>query len=247
VGAIAHYLEDSGIPTTSISLVRENTVLIRPPRALWVPFELGRPFGTPNEPQFQLRVVRAALGLLERSDGTVILEDFPDDAPGQGDADSMEGLVCPVSFRVPASGDRSDPLTRILAEVEQLAPWHEVFVDSCGESMVGVSALPVADAARLLDEIRVSGKSATIEDEDLGKALRFASEDVRNWYLEAASARPGGAAAPRELADWFWGETSAGELILTLHPLCLASDNPQLRSVATSMLVPRAQHHRLTG
>ena len=81
MGAASHFLEDEGIATTGISLVRVNTEQMQLPRFLWVPFELGRPFGAPNEPDFQRRVLRSALELLERSDGPVILEDFPDDAP----------------------------------------------------------------------------------------------------------------------------------------------------------------------
>ena len=69
MSAIAHYLEEAGIPTTGISLVRDNTERMRPPRALWVPFELGRPFGAPNDADFQSEVLRAALALLERPDG----------------------------------------------------------------------------------------------------------------------------------------------------------------------------------
>ena len=44
VGATAHYLEEEGLATAGVSLVRENTERLRPPRFLWVPFELGRPF-----------------------------------------------------------------------------------------------------------------------------------------------------------------------------------------------------------
>ena len=61
--------------------MRENTEQMQLPRFLWVPFELGRPFGAPGEPDFQRRVLIAALALLERDDGPVILEDFPDEAP----------------------------------------------------------------------------------------------------------------------------------------------------------------------
>ena len=35
--------------TTGISLVRENTASMQPPRALWVPFPLGRPLGVPDD------------------------------------------------------------------------------------------------------------------------------------------------------------------------------------------------------
>jgi len=75
VGGLAHYLEDEGIPTTQISLIREHTLQISPPRALWVPFELGNPLGAPGEPELQTRVLRAVLGLLERETGPV-LEDW---------------------------------------------------------------------------------------------------------------------------------------------------------------------------
>ena len=75
MGGLAHYLEDEGIPTTQISLIREHTLQIHPPRALWVPFELGHPLGAPNEPELQTRVLRGVLRLLERETGPV-LEDW---------------------------------------------------------------------------------------------------------------------------------------------------------------------------
>ena len=80
MGALAYYLELAGMPTTQISLIREHTEAIRPPRALWVPFMLGRPLGAPNDPEFQTRVLRAALKLLDAPSGPV-LEDYPEDAP----------------------------------------------------------------------------------------------------------------------------------------------------------------------
>jgi hypothetical protein len=81
VSALAHYLEEERIATVAISLIRPQTENTRPPRALWVPFELGRPFGPPGEAAFQRRVILAALGMLERDNGPVIIEDFPDDDP----------------------------------------------------------------------------------------------------------------------------------------------------------------------
>mgnify|MGYP003335126148 CR=1 FL=1 len=65
MGALGHYLEQGGIATTAISLIREHTEAIRPPRALWVPFELGRPFAVPHDAAFQRRVLIAVLRLLE--------------------------------------------------------------------------------------------------------------------------------------------------------------------------------------
>jgi len=81
VSALAHYLEEEGLATVAISLIRPQTENTKPPRALWVPFELGRPFGPPGDAAFQRRVILAALGMLERDKGPVIIEDFPDDDP----------------------------------------------------------------------------------------------------------------------------------------------------------------------
>ena len=123
MGAVSHFLEDEGIATTGISLVRVNTERMELPRFLWVPFELGRPFGAPHEPEFQRRVLRAALGLLERRDGPVVLEDFPDDAPAGADDDDGPGWSCPVSF-AGAAGDDAGLTGEVLAELRRLAPWQ---------------------------------------------------------------------------------------------------------------------------
>ena len=79
MGVIAREIEEAGVATTSISMVREHTKQVKPPRALFVPYPFGHPLGKPNDPELQLRVIRAALTLLERPGGPV-LEDFPDDA-----------------------------------------------------------------------------------------------------------------------------------------------------------------------
>ena len=77
MSALAHYFQEEGLATTAIALVRQHAEKIRPPRALWVPLHLGRPLGAPDEPEFQKRVLRAALALLESADGPAVLEHFP--------------------------------------------------------------------------------------------------------------------------------------------------------------------------
>ena len=152
MSALGHFLETAGIATAGISLVRENTELMRPPRALWVPFELGRPFGAPHAPAFQMRVLLSALALLDRTDGPVILEDFPDDAP---ESDSTASLVCPVNFPKPPNPDESDLLRAVLAETASLAPWHALFMETHGRSIATVSGLDIDAAAR--DVITAAG------------------------------------------------------------------------------------------
>ena len=91
MSALSYFLEREGLLTTGISLVRENTASMQPPRALWVPFPLGRPLGKPGDAAFQHAVIRSALGLLEHRSGPV-LEDYPVDAPAE-----VAAMACPVS------------------------------------------------------------------------------------------------------------------------------------------------------
>ena len=78
VGLIQRALEAAGIATVSISLLREITEKVRPPRALFVPFPLGYPLGRPHDADLQTRIMRAAFALLERVDAPV-LEDFAEE------------------------------------------------------------------------------------------------------------------------------------------------------------------------
>ena len=81
MSALGHYLEEEGIATVAIALIRPQAENTKPPRALWVPFELGRPFGPPSDAAFQKRVLLTALGMLVEGGGPVRIIDFPEDDP----------------------------------------------------------------------------------------------------------------------------------------------------------------------
>jgi hypothetical protein len=68
-------IERAGIATVSISLLREVTSALKPPRALFAPFPMGYPLGEPNNAPLQHRIIAAALGLLERN-SVPVLEEF---------------------------------------------------------------------------------------------------------------------------------------------------------------------------
>ena len=103
MGGLAHYLEEEGLTTTQISLIRKHTEAIKPPRALWVSFELGRPFGKPNDADFQRRVLSAALDLLNKKEGPILI-DYAEEADDSG----LEGpWACPVNLN-PAEEDLSE-------------------------------------------------------------------------------------------------------------------------------------------
>ena len=55
--------------TVGVTLVREHTEKVKPPRALWVPYPYGRPLGKPGNAALQHQVIRAALDLYAAADG----------------------------------------------------------------------------------------------------------------------------------------------------------------------------------
>lgn len=70
---LAAVIEEIGIPTVSIVLVREIAEAVRPPRALCVPFPFGYPLGKPNDAETQRRVMMRAFALLD-ADAPVIAD-----------------------------------------------------------------------------------------------------------------------------------------------------------------------------
>lgn len=219
--------------TTQISLIREHTEAIKPPRALWVPFMLGRPFGVPNDAAFQERVLLAALKLLEAPSGPV-LADYPEDAPGSGD--DAQGVACPVSFVQAADDDISSAFVR---EVEELRPWHDRARERRGRSMVGLSKLPAIDAANVIVRLLRDNRVAGIDGLNAGETIKLMCEDLRTYYYEAAAARPGAPNADA-IQHWFWHDTAGGRVFLALHKKCLASADASLQKLCATSLVPRA-------
>ena len=77
VGLVQAAIEREGISTVSITLLREVTKVIQPPRSLFVPYPLGYPLGEPNNPTLQHRIIAAALALLDRSEVPLVAEFNP--------------------------------------------------------------------------------------------------------------------------------------------------------------------------
>lgn len=67
VGLVQSVIENSGIPTVSITLLREVTERVKPPRALAVDRALGYPLGEPGDANLQKRILMAAFELLSQS------------------------------------------------------------------------------------------------------------------------------------------------------------------------------------
>lgn len=76
MGLIQSVIEKSGIPTVSITVCKDLTAKVCPPRALFVDRPFGYPLGGPGDEALQTRILLAALALLSRPVDTPLLVDF---------------------------------------------------------------------------------------------------------------------------------------------------------------------------
>jgi len=205
---------------------------INPPRALWVSFMLGRPFGVPNDAAFQARVLTAALRLLEAPSGPVLAV-YPEDAPASDD--EAQGVACPVSF---AQAADSSPEAALVREVDELQPWHDRARERRGHSMVGLSKLSPVAAAQALAQFLRDQTITSIDGLNTGETVKLVCEDLRTYYYEAAAARPGTPNADA-IQNWFWHDTACGQAFLALYKICVASSEASLQKLQATSLVPR--------
>ena len=72
-------MEREGVATVSVSIVREITAELAPPRAVFVPWPLGHPFGRAGNIEQQRAVLYDMIGLLESAGepGALIERDHP--------------------------------------------------------------------------------------------------------------------------------------------------------------------------
>ena len=238
MSALGHYLEEEGVATVAISLIRPQTENTKPPRALWVPFELGRPFGPPSDSAFQKRVILAALRLLERATGPVVIADFPEDDPR---AEPDPAWRPPLPPSAPIGGSAASLAAQLEMEIVKLQGAHRMWVAQHGRTTTGLSGLPIGEAAGYVaDWLRGKAPPSPREGFSAALTLRFAVDDVKAYCLEAAAA---GAFRPssRQLGDWFWNEGAAGAAIFALREVLQASEDERLRLIAGNFMVPAAR------
>lgn len=238
MGALGHYLEEEGIATVGISLIRPQTENTKPPRALWVPFELGRPFGPPSDPAFQKRVILAALRMLERDTGPVVIEDFPYDDPRAIPDPVWRPPFIPTGV---ATSQAETLAAGLETEILLLRGTHELWVSQYRRTTVGLSGLPIGECARYVaDWLRGEVPPSSREGFSAPLILRFAVDDLKAFCLEAAAA---GRAKPssRQLGDWLWNETATGAAIQALRIALQASEDERLRLIVSNFMVPAAR------
>ena len=242
VGGLAHFFEDEGLATTQISLIRIHTEKISPPRALWVPFELGRPLGAPNNVDFQKKVLLQVLGLLEAKNGPVLM-DFPEEVPVSDTP--VQPLACPVSFQAPAQQmtETEAKCNAFKREVAAMRTWYDLAVEKRHRTTVGVSGVDfdkIPDfICSFFEDIPQKSLNSNLA---LHSMLNLAVDDLRAYYTEALTAQPGqDGLSSQRLNDWFWNETLAGEIIFDVRTICKKSSDPFLKLAGNVLLVPAEQ------
>ena len=240
MGALANFIERAGVATASISLIREQSEAVRPPRALWVPFALGRPLGSAADPEFQKQVLRSALGMLATATEPTI-EDYPVEAPVEA---APGEWACPVSFAV---AEDSSITARLVAEVTRLAPWSSETRAARGRTLFGVTGAgpeQIHSLARAFGSIAETGNLTELPAEgvewafDMPLLIRHLADDLRTFYHEAIAAQPGPSAPNHEaLNDWIFGGTALGDasLVIAGH---LTKDNSPYALLVRGLLIP---------
>lgn len=205
--------------------------------------------GAPDAPGFQKKVLLAALGLLEESEGPII-KDFPGDAPVS--ERGFTPAACPVSFGAPTGqGEGIDDVGKLMAafreEAEGLQNWFDIGFKKRGRTTTGTSKLSLGEIIDLFsDFVKGDMPESPISGTSLDIVMKLASEDLKAHYAEAVSAQPGGPSGPDALANWFWGETFASRVLGKVRERALSCDEKELNILGSFLLIPRNQLHRFT-
>ena len=199
-------MEETGLPTCSLVLLKEHAQRTKPPRALFVPFPYGYALGKPDDPGFQHKVLAAALELFAAS--SPILAEFsePADAPAQL---VQAGAVVPLS----TDADPANELTMMRAYYERWVAEHD------GRTAVGNSGVPQRRFRGLVRFLQgyASGAATDFPERPAGTPvplfIRHAADDLKAFMFEARmQQRPQD--RDNTLHEWFWSQTAIGLLLV---------------------------------
>ncbi len=201
--------------------------------------------GPPNNPEFQTKVLLAALNLFEATSGPV-LEDFPEDAPVSEVGNTI--TACPVNFyqEEPDMSETDKLCSSFKKELMSMRPWYEMSVKKKGRTTVGVSALDMDVIADFLCSF-LTGElpNSPREDLSLPYTLNLATDDLKAYYFEGITSQPGqDSPSGKVISDWFWGETLAGKLLLMIKEICKKNEDGLMQVVGKILIVPSEQAHR---
>gem|GEM_PF-54911 len=239
MSVIQREIEKAGVATVSLSLVKEFTQKVRPPRALWVPFAFGRPLGAPGNVKVQRKVLTKAFALLKMESGPV-LEDFQlDPEDEQLDAQyqtmgkrcgptgcSLDEMFADTPADVFVETAYGGNFAAVLQEIDTLQSAHQRYrAQRKGRTSIGASGITpehIAESARAIDAFilkqPVKWAAARLPNHaELTESLfvRLSIDDLKAFYMEARvemAPEDGGDASKTN--DWFWLDTWSGRMII---------------------------------
>ena len=184
--------------------------------------------GPPNRPEIQIDVLRRTFALVNEPSGPALL-DYPDvmeDEPLKGTPWS-----CPVTFPAAVPETEADALAaQLKQEARMLRPWFDEGLHRRGRTTVGTSGKDASSLDEMLEILArfVVNTELKIPDgyaHPMPQLLRYITDDVRDFYNEAAISKPGAAfPTPEELLEWFFLTTIAGDVFYEVRERLLAAD-----------------------
>ena len=131
-------------------------------------------------------------------------------------------------------------LSEVREEMEALRPDYAAAIEARGRTTVGASGLAIEELAPFIISF-LDGEIPKSPRKGMAAIplLKLAVEDLEAYYTETRTHRDG--IDDLELmGKWFWEETKAGRLLLSLEAVSIASDNKvMLQIVEMSLMAPR--------
>ena len=222
---LARAIEEAGLPTSAIVFIKEQTERVKPPRALFVPFPFGFALGKPDAPEFQHKVLAAALELF-KSESAPVLAEFPEDADAP--VRLLQASAARANLTTGIDTDPADEVTALRGYYER---WVE---DHDGRTGVGISGVPQRQWRGLMKYLHAfaQGEDVTYADMPEGvtepRFLKLVADDLKAFYMEARMCqRP--EQQNNDLQSWFWAETAGGTMLAKIAARLDASEDPTVK------------------
>jgi len=150
------------------------------------------------------------------------IADYPREAP-DGNGDGV--WACSVSLPEP---DISDLEAALRTEVDLLTPWYEETRRRRGRTTVGISGATPEQIDAVVSFVAACAEDASFWDAPAVAAgpqwnhpmpilLRHVVEDLRAFYQEAVTSRPGSSApSQHDMHSWIFTETALGRALLQI-------------------------------
>lgn len=213
--------------TVAISLVREHTLAVKPPRSVFVPFPLGLPLGHPGDAVEQQKVLDLAFSTLDAPSGPVLL-DYVDGRSGEAGSPLQASDV---------GADAAARQLDLATEVTLMRRYWEQRFTATGRTAVGLTKVPpprFRGIVRFLQAFLTEDAADSPDrpaDIDVPTFIRLCVEDLRVLYIEARlQTHPHEPSADRQ--RWLLGSTALGVFLRQLKARMEASSDPTMKAGA---------------